>query len=322
MRTPNRFQRVFIIGAYLPNGGTLMAYHVGRILQRDFGIRAIAVSVADEHADHGIHAYDTRMPQISQQQMEHDIRDDDILIVNPSFSNQCFGWRLPGFKLCYVQGFNTYPLLDRRLDAYVAVSDFVADYLRAVYALDVPVIAPFIDLDKLPLAPEWEQRPAHLVLPYRKGIAEAWEHSWQRLRDIVSRHSAHITFAEPLTGGAIPQTELLARIGAVRYFLTLSAAEGFGLVPLEAMAMGATVIGYDGYGGRHYMRPDENCRVVPYAQIERVADMLIDAVHNPASSVRLAAQGRATAAGYDYATFRDAWIAYFSNALGINPSRH
>ena len=319
MSTPNRFQRVFIIGAYLPNGGTWMAYHVGRILEREFGIRAIAVSVGDEHADHGIHSYDLRMPQISQQQMESDITEDDILIVNPSFSNQCFGWRLPGFKLCYVQGFNTYPLLDLRLDAYVAVSDFVANYLRGVYALDVPVIAPFINLDKLPTVPKWEQRPANLVLPYRKGIAEAWEHSWQRLRDIVAQRAPHIEFVEPLSGGAVTQSELFARIGAVRYFLTLSAAEGFGLVPLEAMAMGTTVIGYDGYGGRHYMRPDENCRVAPYAQIEHIAAMLIDAVDNPASSARLATQGRETAAAYGYAAFRESWVAYLSRALNLVP---
>ena len=57
-----KFERVFVIGAYLPNGGTLMAYHLGRILERDFGIPAIAVTFAGEHADLGIHAYDLRMP--------------------------------------------------------------------------------------------------------------------------------------------------------------------------------------------------------------------------------------------------------------------
>ncbi|MEO8959590.1 MAG: glycosyltransferase, partial [Rudaea sp.] len=113
-----------------------------------------------------------------------------------------------------------------------------------------------------------------------------------------------------------------ARIGSVRYFLTLSAAEGFGLVPLEAMAMGTTVIGYDGYGGRHYMRADENCRVAPYAQIERIAEMLIDAVNDPASSAPLAARGRETANGYDYATFRESWSAYFERVLGIVPLQH
>ena len=47
-----------------------------------------------------------------------------------------------------------------------------------------------------------------------------------------------------------------------------SYAQGFGLMPLEAMAMGCTVVGFDGYGGRDYMRPDINCCVVPYPDID------------------------------------------------------
>ena len=55
--------------------------------------------------------------------------------------------------------------------------------------------------------------------------------------------------------------------------------------------MGTAVIGYDGYGGRQYMLPEQNCRVAPYAQIERVAEMLIEAVNNPEGSARLAMRG-------------------------------
>lgn len=312
-----RYQRVFVIGAYLPNGGTRMAYHVGRILERDFGITAIAVQIVDETPDHGIHDYDLAMPQVTLAQMEQDIRAEDILIVNPSFSSHQFGWRLPGLKLCYVQGFNTYALLDRGFDHYVAVSGFVRDFLHSVYALETSVIAPFIELERMPEAPAWEQRPARLVLPYRKGIAEVWEQSFARLREIVAARAPQIEFDEPLAGTDIAQPELFARIGAARYFLTLSAAEGFGLVPLEAMALGCTVVGYDGFGGRQYMRPNENCLTAAYPQIERVADMLIAAVNDPAHSVQIAQCGRETARSYTYAAFRNAWIEELSTALGI-----
>ena len=30
-----RFRRAYVVGAYLPNGGTYMAYHLGVILERD-----------------------------------------------------------------------------------------------------------------------------------------------------------------------------------------------------------------------------------------------------------------------------------------------
>jgi hypothetical protein len=314
-----RYQRAFVIGAYLPNGGTRMAYHVGCILERDFGITAIAVQVGDESPAHGIHAYDPAMPQTTLAQMEREIRADDVLLVNPSFSSHQFGWRLPGFKLCYVQGFNTYAVLDRGFDHYVAVSGFVRDFLRTVYALETRVIPPFVELERMPQVPAWEQRPAQRVLPYRKGVDEVWNVSFARLREIVATRAPQIAFDEPLAGAGIAQPELFARIGATRHFLTLSATEGFGLVPLEAMALGCAVIGYDGFGGRQYMRPNENCLVAPYPDIERVAAMLIAAVDDPTGSGRLAQRGRDTAREYSYAAFRRAWIDELATALRMPP---
>jgi hypothetical protein len=307
-----------VIGAYLPNGGTLMAYHLGRILERDFGIRATAVTLGAEHVDLGIHNYDLRMPAITLTQLEQQITARDILIVNPSFSHYQFGWRLPGFKLSYVQDFKTFTLLDRTFDHYVAVSDFVAAFLHTVYALDVNVIAPFVTLNGLPQAPAWEQRPAQLVLPYRKGLPEVWELSFARVREVLAQRAPHITIAEPLAGG-IAQRELLERLGRVRYLLTLSAAEGFGLVPLEAMAMGTLVIGYDAFGGRHYLRDGENCHVAAYPQIDRIADYVMAAVDAPQRSAHIAQQGQATAQLYSYENFRRRWGAEFSAALGIAP---
>src|SRR4051794_12194254 len=128
-----RWRRAWVVGAYMPNGGTRMAYHLGRILERDFGIPAIAVTVGDETPEAGIHDYDLRMPTVSLAQMESDIGADDILIANPSFSSHQFGFRLPGFKLCYVQGFSTFSLLDLKFDRFVAISDFVAGFLSTVY---------------------------------------------------------------------------------------------------------------------------------------------------------------------------------------------
>src|ERR1700761_102609 len=186
------FDRVFVIGAYLPNGGTLMAYHIGRILERDFGIRAIAVTLGSEGFDDGIHAYDLRMPAMTVAELEVQITPRDLIVVNPSFSSHQFGWRLPGTKLSYVQDFKTFALLDRKIDHYVAVSDFVRDFLRTVYALDAPVIPPFIDLDAMPSASPWSDRPTSRVLPYRKGMPEVWDLSFARLRAVVSAKAPHI----------------------------------------------------------------------------------------------------------------------------------
>jgi hypothetical protein len=314
----SRHRRAFVVGAYLPNGGTRMAWHVGRILELDFGVPVTAVTVADETPDHGIHAYDLAMPRVSLTQMEQEIGADDILVANPSYSSHTFGLRLPGFKLCYVQGFSTYDLLDLKFDHYVAVSDFVAEFLRP-FGVAARVIPAFVELDDLPAAPEWAQRPALTVLPYRKGLAHVWDASFTRLRERVAQRAPEIEFAEALASADVPHHELLARLGSARYLLSLSAAEGFGLVPLEAMAMGTLVCGYDGFGGRQYMRPGENCAVAPYPDVDLVAERLIAAVCDPQSGAQMAQRGRETAAHYSYAAFRRAWIDELRQALRIEP---
>jgi len=312
-----RYRRAWVVGAYVPNGGTHMAYHIGRILERDFGIPATAVTTGDETPDHGIHAYDLAMPQVSLAQMEAEIGEADILIANPSFSNHQFGLRLPGFKLCYVQGFSTYALLDLKFDHFVAVSDFVAGFVRT-FGVEARVIPAFVDLAAV-AAPEWAQRPAHVVLPYRKGLPEIWEASFARVREIVARRAPEIVFAEPLADAGLPHAEFLARIGAVRHLLMLSAAEGFGLVALEAMALGTLVCGYDGFGGRHYMRPDANCAVAAYPDVELVAERLIGAVRDPVAGAQMARRGQVTAQAFSYAAFREAWRQELSGALNAIP---
>lgn len=292
-----------------------MAYHLGRILERDFGFHAIAVATAEDRADAGINVYDLRMPLVSQEEMLRQATRKDVIIVNPSFSDQLFGWRTPAFKISYVQHFNTFTVLDLKLDHFVACSGFVAEYLRTVYGITPRVIPPFINLDKLPHAPPWRERPEAVVLPFRKGTPAVWNLSYRRLHELVTRRAPQITLAEPIGGALVPQHELLTRIAGVRYLLVLSAAEGFGLVPLESMALGTVVIGYDGFGGRHYMRPGENCAVAPYPEIERVSELLIEAVNNPEICAAMALRGLETAARFSYEAFRNAWIEEFNKVL-------
>ena len=292
-----------------------MAYELGRILERDFGFRAIAVATANDDAGVGTHVYDLPMPIVSQAEMLGQATRDDVVIVNPSFSDKLFGWRTPAFKICYVQAFHTYPLLDLKLDHFVAVSDFIADYLRALYGLSTRVIPPFINLDRLPPPLPWRERPEGVVLAYCKGMPGVWRLSYQRLREAVAQRAPEIKLAEPIPGALVPQREFLSKLAAVRYFLTLSAAEGFGLVPLEAMALGTVVIGYDGYGGRQYMRAGENCAVAPYPDIDRVIELLIEVVRSPEISLAMSLKGQKTAAKFGYEAFRSAWVEEFRRVL-------
>ncbi len=315
--------RVFVVGAYVPHGGTHMAYHLGRILQQDFGLPVTAVTVGDETPSSGLFRYDPEFPSVSVQTMEETIGPDDLLICNPSFSNRHFGLRLPCRKLMYIQGFNTFKVLDGFFDHYVTVSDFVRDFILGGYGLDCPVIPPFIDVP--PPATAWSERPEYSVAIHLKGENGDQPLLLARLRDLVRRRAPEVAAAIDWEGGALssegarPHADFLAAIGQARYLLTLSVSEGFGLVPLEAMAQGVVVLGLDGFGGRHYMRPGQNCATASYPDLDTAADRLIAAMRSPHIGQTLSDAGRRTAEKYGYERFRQAWIAEFSRALALIP---
>jgi hypothetical protein len=302
----SRTGRVFVVGAYVPNGGTYMAYHIGRILQLDFRLHVVAVTLAGEHAENNTFLYDVVFPSIPLEEMENLITDGDILIANPSFSSHLFGLRLPGRKLMYIQGFNTFALLDCHFDHYICVSGFVAKFVASTYGIRAPVISAFIAIERVPSALPWGARPAGSIVIHLKGDSSYQKGVLTRLRDAVSRGLPGVDL-DNILDTPLPHTDFVARLGRARYLVSLSAAEGFGLVPLEAMAMGTTVIGFDGFGGREYMRSGKNCLVTSYPDIEGVAGRLVAALQAPRLAERLAKRGRLTASRFPYERFHAAW---------------
>jgi len=319
-------KRVFVVGAYVPHGGTHMAYHLGRILRQDFNLPVTAVAVGSETAHGGLFRYDPAFPTISVDTMEKTIGPDDLLICNPSFSNRCFGLRLACRKLMYVQGFNTFKILDGFFDHYVTVSDFVRDFVRRTYGLDSHVIPPFIDVPS-PLRP-WADRPEHSITVHLKGEDSEQSLLLARLGDLIQSRAPELARALDWEGSVLSingdrdHDDFLTTMGRARYLVVLSVAEGFGLVPLEAMAQGVVVAGLDGFGGRHYMRPGQNCATAPYPDLEAAADRLIATMRSPHIGQALSDTALRTAAEYGYERFRRAWIAEFSRAFSLVPSHN
>ncbi|TAN66294.1 MAG: glycosyltransferase family 1 protein [Magnetospirillum sp.] len=306
--------RAFVVGAHIPNGGTFMAYHLGRILQLDFGFQGVAVAVGGEAADHGVFAYDPPFPSIGVAEMESTITDDDLLIANPSFSPFFFGLKCRGRKVMYVQDFKTFSLLDCRFDLYVSVSEVVRRFLSCTWGIDTAVIPPFIQAAGFPPAPPWRERPADSVLVLMKGDPAHQGFMLDRLRQLVGAAAALV----PGPAGKVPRHELVECMGRYRHVVTLSVAEGFGLMPLEAMAMGATLLGFDGIGGRDYMRSGVNCAVVAYPDLEGVAESILAALRAPDEAEALAMVGWATATAplYTQERFRADWSGQFARILG------
>ena len=311
---------VFVVNAYVPNGGTLMAYHMAVILHRDFGYE-VCVLTDHQGPDHGIFLYDPVFETKPLADIDKLITARDILICNPSFSAYNFGLRFDCLKIMYVQGFTTYSLIDRFFDHYVSVSGFVRDFLQTTYGLSTRVIPPFVALGDQPPPPDWRHRPEGSLVLNLKISNDLQTLLLDRIRqrmaliapDIVSRIDWEL--ALQMSADRVSHRGMLKRLGEARYLLTLAVGEGFGLVPLEAMGLGTTVLGFDGFGGRDYMRPNENCAVRAYPDIDGVADDLVWVFSDAEYAKSLAKKGQETAARYTYERFRQAWIEEFRQAL-------
>lgn len=294
--------RVFVVGPYTPNGGTHMAYHAARIIQESFGYAAIAVTVADETPAHGMFRYDSVFPSVTIDELERSITADDLLFANAGHSRFAFGPRLPGRKLMYVQHFTTPRPLDRNYDAYIAVSGFVQRFLKNVYDVAAPIIPAFVQIDDVPALAEWDDRAPGSILLHHKGHTG----DLAALTRAVAERDPGIDLSSSLP--YLAHSQLKATLGAVRYLISVAPAEGFGLVPLEAMAVGTTVVGFDGYGGREYMRDGINCACTHHGDFRGLSQRVVTTVRDPESSKRLADAGRRTAARFDYRAFRERWI--------------
>ncbi len=207
--TPRTRRCAFIVGAHIPNGGTYMAYHLGRILHLDFGFETLAVRVGEESSDNGIHRYEPRFSSVTIPEMEAQIGADDVLVCNPSFSSYMFGLRLPGLKISYVQGFNTFNLLDRRFEHYVSASGVVSRFLSSVYGLTTRVITPFINTENFPEVTPWQSRPEGSTLVFTKGERTIIDPIMTRLQEILSTNAPGIKLDKIHSGIGLPQSELM-----------------------------------------------------------------------------------------------------------------
>ncbi|NVN10176.1 glycosyltransferase [Nguyenibacter vanlangensis] len=313
---------VYVVGAYIPNGGTWMAYHIGRILHEEWGYPMVVVRVDAETPDLGVFHYEPVFPVLPLDALEASITARDILVCNPSFSDHAFGLRLPPCrKISYVQDYKTFGLLDRFFDLYVSVGDFVQDFLRRTYDLPTEIIPPFISPPDV-RSEAWDTRPAMSLVISSKGPPALLGPMEAKLRAILREKAPEAEAAIDWRGAVLQQDGKIShrafceRLAQSRYCLSLTPAEGFGLIPLEAMALGAVVFGFDGFGGRHYFRRGRNSLVRPYPDLEGVADDLITLLGDDALGARLSAAGRDVAADYGYDRFRCAWVRYFTEILG------
>jgi len=110
------------------------------------------------------------------------------------------------------------------------------------------------------------------------------------------------------------ERETAEAFGRSTIVLSLPFLESFGLVPLEAMASGAIVAGFHGYGGQEYARPDNGFWFAP-DHLEEVADALARIViglqRKDPNLLKMRDAGLATAAHYSKERTRAALRAFY-----------
>jgi hypothetical protein len=112
----------------------------------------------------------------------------------------------------------------------------------------------------------------------------------------------------------LTEAEIASTFAAAELYLALPRFESVGLAALEAMASGCVCAGFKGIGGRDYATPD-NGFWVDDDDLEAAADALgqaadLVATGGPALAAVVEA-GRATAAQWSYARFREALEAFW-----------
>jgi hypothetical protein len=114
------------------------------------------------------------------------------------------------------------------------------------------------------------------------------------------------------------ERETAETFGRSAIVLSLPFLESFGLVPLEAMASGAIVVGFHGHGALEYATP-ENGYWFPSDHVEQTADALAHVIGalqaRDASVLKLRDNGFATAARYSKDRARDALRAFYSTLV-------
>jgi hypothetical protein len=237
--------------------------------------------------------------------MEKSICEDDLFICNPGFSINMFGLRLPGKKICYVQGFTSYDVLDVFYDRFAFSSKFVKEYVQKwrYYDINGPVINPFIHTEVFAGGQEWHKRKASVMVLHHKGLTKPLVDEFERLYRKKYPHSC-VAF-EHYRG--LRQQELADIMGHHKYYLSLSPLEGFGLPMLEAMASGCAVVGFDGWGGRDYIVNQVNAMTDQYPHLETLVDYLYELTQDDGKARKLGENGYVSSRVFNRERFDSQW---------------
>jgi glycosyltransferase involved in cell wall biosynthesis len=121
---------------------------------------------------------------------------------------------------------------------------------------------------------------------------------------------------EVLLTGLVPDAELILLYAGASLFVYPSWWEGFGLPPLEAMAMGIPVITYRAASLPEVVG-DAAILIEPPFESDALADAMARVLHEDAFRAELIARGRMRASAFSWERVVDQTMAVYGRCLGL-----
>lgn len=210
-------------------------------------------------------------------------------------------------KVAYIQGHVYFKNGEYTYDTKLWYnSNYCKQFCRAEGELVSPYLSrtftgAFNDMSPSFLDEENKKEKYKVLIQSRKDGAGTWEEVKSFLKPEVLEKliiTFHGDTDESAFAQAIYQSDIL---------IAHSYPEGFGLPPLEAMALGTVVIGYTGGGGTDFMENNVNSLVARDGDTQELADHITDFVLNYSAKdiFDLKVNGKGTAIKYNaFSTFK------------------
>ena len=211
----------------------------------------------------------------------------------------------------------TSPYLHPEVAGALVVSADTASYLRLAFpALKVERARPSVHEGVFQPAAQRRARVAYMPWKNRREV--------EQVMHILSLRGALDGF-ECVGIEGQSEREVARILSETAIFLTFAHPEGFNLPPLEAMACGCVVVGYDGFGGREYFSAEVGYPV-PNGDVQALARTALEVLHEyRANPDRLLGLGRRAAAfvrdAYSADTEARDLVAAWSALLSKDASR-
>lgn len=251
-------------------GDTMIIYKHCDILKKN-GYNACPIYIGNEkHKEPNWFFHQSRLTKFQYEDINK-LSDEDIVIC-PDSSPELICNFNKGKKFLFVQNWAKYKNSSAEnygFDGILTFTGYCADYLKRLTKLPVYEIKNGIELNHFNYSVNLKKEDEVLIL-YRKNtdlIDKFFESLPRELRDYYNFKVVH---------EKVDKAKLIALYKESDIFLNFGYPEGFGLMPLEAMACGCVVCGFTGGGAKTHMIKDETALVVEDGNLEGMYNILLE----------------------------------------------